>query len=269
MKRNIYLSVASTLALAFSAELSLGASFTATPVADAFVTTGPSGNLSNNNYGGGGALAVAAGALPNGQFETVMRFDLSGVRASLDSTFGAGQWDIQSVSLQLSSSAHGNAIYNAPAPGMFGVSLMVNNSWVEGTGNASNPASIGITYNTLLSVLLPPADQPLGTFSFPGGTSGINIYSLALAPQLTSDIAAGANLSLRLFAADNSVSYLFSSREATPVSEEPQLIVTAIPEPRFLALFGIGAGLLLASQSRQRRNAETWKCFPTGHPSIK
>jgi hypothetical protein len=45
------------LSLAFSAH---AATFTLNPSADAFVTTGPTGNLSGNNYGGAGALSVAA-----------------------------------------------------------------------------------------------------------------------------------------------------------------------------------------------------------------
>src|SRR6478672_2565422 len=126
-----------------------GASLSTSAIADAFVAAGPTGNLADNNYGGGGALAVAAGALPNGEFQSVIRFDLSSVRSSLDAQFGAGQWSIQSVSLQLSSSPHSNVIYNNIAAGLFGVSLMQNNSWVEGTGNASSPTSDGITYNTL------------------------------------------------------------------------------------------------------------------------
>ena len=33
------------------------------PVADTFVTTGPTGNLTGNNYGAAGALSVAAAGL--------------------------------------------------------------------------------------------------------------------------------------------------------------------------------------------------------------
>src|SRR5262245_8967090 len=90
--------------------VALAAAYTTTPMADAFVANGSTGNLSTNNYGGGRALAIAAGALPNGEFQSVLKFDLSGARDSLNSQYGPGEWSIQSVSLQLSSSPHNNAI---------------------------------------------------------------------------------------------------------------------------------------------------------------
>jgi len=221
-----------------------GASVTSFPIADAFVATGPTNNLSNNNYGGGGALAVAAPGLTNGEFQSVLKFDLSGTRNSLDAQYGAGQWSVEGVSLQLSSSPHNNAIYNDVAAGLFGVSLMQNNSWVEGTGNASNPANNGITYNTLQSSFINPAlDQPLGTFSFNGGTSGSNVYSLTLSSGLTADVLAGGVLSLRLYAADDAVSYLFSSRSASG-GLQPQLTITAVPEPAVPLLLAFAAGAI-------------------------
>jgi len=247
MKMTYRLLLASILGTFCSGMLPDGvaASTTTTAGSDAFVTTGPASNLSNNNYGGGGALAIAAGNLPNGEFQTVIQFGLSGARNSFDTQYGAGQWSIQTVSLQLSSSPHNNPVYNDVAPGLFGISLLQNNSWMEGSGNASNPAGDGITYNTLQNTFINnAADQALGIFSFPGGTSGMNTYSLSLSSVLTADILAGNDLSLRLFAADNTVSYLFSSRSATLASSQPQLVITAVPEPGGLAVFGLGLGML-------------------------
>src|SRR5689334_8158093 len=95
------------------------ATFTLNPSADAFVTTGPTANLSGNNYGGAGALSVAAPGLANGEFQSVLRFDLSGAKSSFDTQFGAGQWSIQSISLALTATAPNNAIFNASAAGQF------------------------------------------------------------------------------------------------------------------------------------------------------
>ncbi len=216
------------------------------------MATGPSGQLANNNYGGGGALAVAAPGLPNGEFQTVLKFDLSSARAAFDMEFGASGWSLQSVTLQLSSSPHSNAIYNNVAAGSFGVSLLQNNSWVEGSGNASNPGGTGITYNSLLNTFENNAsDSSLGTFNFPGGTSGENSYVLDMASDLRSSALSGGTVSLRLFAADSSVSYLFTSRSATPASVEPQLVLVAVPEPGTVALVVLGGGLLLVA-SRKR-----------------
>src|SRR6476659_1588609 len=69
--------------------------------ADAFVTTGPSGNLVASNYGGAGVLAISAPALSQGEFQTALQFNLSSVKSSFDSQFGVGGWSIQSVTLQL------------------------------------------------------------------------------------------------------------------------------------------------------------------------
>jgi hypothetical protein len=243
----LFSSLISAVACSGTLSIAFAASYTTDAVSDAFVATGPAGNLSNNNYGGGGALTVAASGLPNGEFQSVIKFDLSGARSTLDAQYGTGQWSIESVSLQLSSAPHNNAIFNDVAAGLFSVSLMQNNSWMEGSGNASNPANNGITFHTLQSTFInSTSDETLGTFSFHGGTSGANSYSLDLSSQLAAGILTGGDVSLRLFAADNNVSYLFSSRAATAASNQPQLIVTAVPEPGCLALFGLGFGVLLS-----------------------
>ena len=223
-------------------------------VADAFVATGPTGNLSDNNYGGGGALAVSAPGLPNGEFQSVIKFNLSTAHNFLDALYGAGNWSVQSITLRLTSSPHSNVIYNDIAAGLFGVSLMQNNSWVEGTGNASNPSSTGITYNTLQNTFINNAlDQPLGNFNFPGGTSGANNYALTLASGLTSDLLSGSLASLRLYAADSSVSYLFSSR-AQLAPDQPQLLIDAVPEPAAMSLFAAGLGILLLARRSLARH---------------
>jgi len=65
----------------------------------------------------------------------------------------------------------------------------------------------------------------------------------------------GNELSLRLFAADNDVSYLFSSRMAGSILT-PALIVdvTAAPEPASVALWATGlAAILLGCYARRIR----------------
>jgi hypothetical protein len=238
----------------FAAATCLGqAAFSSQSMADAFVTSG--GSLSSSNFGGAGALAVSAGGLPQGEFQSVLKFNLAGAENSFNAQFGVGQWTIQSVTLELSSSPHGNSIFNNIAAGQFNVSLMQNNSWVEGTGTGGVPTSDGVSFNSLLGVYVNnAADQALGTFSFPGGSSGQNAYTLALSSGLVSDVMAGGDTSLRLFAADDSVSYLFSSRSGGTAAVQPTIVVdaVAVPEPGSATLCAAALFMFLLLQSVRR-----------------
>jgi hypothetical protein len=224
---------------------------TLNPSIDAFVTTGPSGTLSGNNYGGAGALDVAASGQAKGEFQSVLQFDLSGAVSSLNTQFGAGQWNIQSISLSLSAAAPNNAIYNASAAGQFGISWMQNDSWTEGTGTPTAPATTGITFSSLPS-FTSASDESLGTFSFAGGTSGTAAYTLSLTPDFLADASAGSLVSLHLSAADSAVSYLFNSRSFGISSARPILTVVAVPEPGALPLLAFGAALLFGARRRHR-----------------
>jgi hypothetical protein len=238
----------SLLALPLSA-----ATFTLNPVADAFVTTGPSGNLTLNNYGGAGALSIAAPGLSRGEFQSVLQFDLSAARASFDAQFGAGQWSIQSITLTLTATAPNKPIFNTSAAGLFGISWMQNDSWLEGTGSPGLPTTTGITFANLPG-FLSAADEALGTFSFAGGTNGTAAYSLGHTSGFLADALAGNVVSFRLFAADSAVSYLADSRNFGTVSARPLLSIVAVPEPGALCL--LATGVLLSAAARRSRGKE-------------
>src|SRR5437867_2202201 len=194
--------------------LGCGAVVNLNPSADAFVTTGPANNLATNNYGGGGSVALSAPGSSKGEFQTVLRFDTSTAKTSFDALYGPGGWTLQSVTLQLTAATVNNAIFNANTAGSFALSWMQNDSWVEGSGTPSAPGTVGITYDTLQSTFINPgSDEALGTFSYNGSSSGASVYTLNIPAGLASDILAGDQVSLRLFAADTSVSYLFNSHE--------------------------------------------------------
>jgi hypothetical protein len=222
-----------------------GASFSTTASADGFVATGPSGNLANNNYGGAGSLSVAAQGLPQGEQQSVLQFNLGAAASAFDAQFGAGQWSVQSVTLQLTATSANNPIFNAPAAGSIGVSWMKNDSWQEGVGTPTTPGTAGLTFTSLRSSFIGAQDENLGTFQFNGATSGASVYTLTLTPGFISDLAAGNNVSLRLFAADSTVSGVFNSRNFGTAANRPLLTVEAVPEPGTVAL-GCCAVLLVA-----------------------
>ena len=224
------------------------------PVADAFVAAGPpTNNLTLNNYGGAGALALSAAGLSKGEFQSVLRFDTSSAKSSFDSLYGAGLWSLQSVTLQVTAASVNNALFNANSAGSFGVSWMQNVGWTEGTGTPNAPAASGITYSSLqASFINPLSDEPLGTFTYNGSSSGTFGYTLAWSSGLVSDLLAGDNLSLRLLAADSAVSYVFDSRSFGTIASRPLLSITAVPEPGTAALAVLG-GLLWVSRGAIRR----------------
>ena len=225
-------------ALASSGQLP-AATFNLNPISDAFVS---SANAANN-YGGGGGLGVSAAGLPKGELQTLLQFDLAGAKTSFDTALGAGQWLVQSISLQLAASNPGNPIFNASAAGQFSISWMQNDSWVEGTGTPMAPGGTGVTWNSL-PTFLSGSDQALGTFSFSGATSGAFNYSLALGSGVVGDTTAGQLASLRLLAADTTMSGVFNSRSFGTASARPILAVTAVavPEPAcwILAVMAVG-----------------------------
>ena len=102
-----------------------------------------------NNYGGAGSISLAAPGLPQGELQSVLQFNLGGALSEFDAQFGAGQWSIQSVTLQLTAASANNSIFNTSAAGTFGISWMQNDSWQEGTGTFAAPGASGITFGSL------------------------------------------------------------------------------------------------------------------------
>lgn len=240
--------------------------WTANPLADAFVTTGPSSDLTTSNFGSLGALEISGSAATRtgagfkGIFDTVLRFDLAGAEAAFDAAYGAGLWAVQSVSLRLSTSAAtGNAMFNTNSTGQFSVVWMQNDSWAEGTG--ASPAD-GITYATLPD-FLGVNDQAAGTFTFDTGTSGADgtnsTYALALGTGLTGDALSGGLASFELLAATNGVSYLVNSANFGTSSRRPLLTISAAPVPE-PSTWWMMSGVLLTAVWRRYRKAGPARC---------
>jgi hypothetical protein len=219
------------------------------PVADTFLSS----SNAAFNFGGAGALEISAAGLPNGEFQSLLRFDLASVKSGFDSTFGVGNWTLSGVQLQLSEENPVNLpnFFNVSAPGLVGATWMSTTAWEEGTGRPLLPGLTGVNFNDLPS-LTSINDQPLGSFSFDGGTKGAQTYALTASSGLTSDVLAGNVTSLRLRALDSSVSALFTSNDNHgPPEDHPLLIFTAIPEPSACALLAVGWVGLLALRRRR------------------
>ena len=231
----------------------LGATFSTNPTMDALVTTGPTGNLVNNNYGGAGSLSLSAAGLEMGELQSVLQFNVAGAASSFNTQFGVGQWSIESVSLRLTAANANNAVFNSPASGAFSISWMQNDSWQEGTGTPASPGASGITFNSLQTMFIGPNDESLGMFTFNGATSSASTYTLGLSPGILGDIVSGSDVSLRLFAADSAVSGVFSSRNFGTAANRPVLTLVAVPEPHTIALLSLGLMAAAAWRRRIRR----------------
>ncbi len=241
------LAITLTLASVISARASSSSSLS--PVADTYVSS----NQPNNSFGQGGSVEVSASAQPNGEFQALLRFDLTSAKSLFDTTFGAGNWSVQSATLQLTPVAPVSPSYNPNTAGQFAVRWMENDSWIEGSGTPAGPGTDGITY-TSLPPFLSAADQALGTFNYNGTNGSTSTNALASNSSFFSDLAGGGPVSLRLLAADSTVSMLFTSRNFGNPAVRPSLTVTAtsIPEPSAILLVAACCGGSFFTKRRQR-----------------
>jgi hypothetical protein len=228
---------------------------------DAFLASGSAGNpdganLTANNYGGAGTLAIAPSSSTKGEFDSVIRFNTATVVSQFNTTYGAGSWTITGLMLSLASNTGtsgavpGNNIFNTVSGGSFGIDWMSYDAWVEGTGTPAAPSATGVNFNSI-STLLAGSDS-LGTFTYtPPGNNVYASYVLPADANLLSDASAGGDVSLYLFAADNQIGYLFNSR--TFASGHPELTITVVPtpEPATASLLAVSLGGILYLRRRK------------------
>ncbi|MGC4098293.1 MAG: hypothetical protein QM706_14355 [Nitrospira sp.] len=211
------------------AAMALASTFTVnTATADAFLAAGSAGNpvcntnCANLNFGGAGTLAIAPASSAKGQFDSVVQWNTAGAATQFNTAFGAGNWHITNVSLNLASNfgdqgeQPNNGIFNTINNGQFNVKWISNDSWIEGTGSGmgtapGNPPSV--TFGNQATTLLNGTSANLGTFTYtPPGDGVYRSYNLNLDSNLLNDIAGGSLASLYFTAADNQVGYLFDSK---------------------------------------------------------
>lgn len=245
MKIHSSLTLVPLVLLALSSALPAALTVPLNPVADAFVS---SANASGN-YGSAGAVAVSAPGLAKGELQTLMMFDFASAKSAFDAEFGAGQWSVSTVSLQLAAANPGNPVFNSSATGIISVRWFDDDTWTEGTGTPASVGAAGVNFGSL-AALFGSGTQSAGSLAFGGGTSGANVITLASA-GLLADILAGSTSSLNFFAGDTVVSGVFNSRNFNSSTNWPVLSVTAIPEPS-AGLLMLG-GMVTAGLRRRRR----------------
>jgi hypothetical protein len=190
--------------------------------ADAFVAA----SNPASNYGGAGAIAAASATLPNGEFQGFIRFDTFAAKQAFDFSFGANHWDIQSVTLQLSSTNAGNPLFNAAGAGRFTISWIANDSWIEGIGSPNEPGDTGVTFNDVPG-LLALGEEDLGTFDYDGITGVTTVRTLTPSPSFLAELHAGSIVTLRLRAASPDVALLVNSRSFHLPENQPVFRIDA------------------------------------------
>ena len=233
--------------------------------ADAVLASGPSTgpNLSGLNFGGAGTLAVASSSSAKGEFDSVIKFNTALAASQFNATYGVGNWQITGFTLSLASNfgtqgaVPSNTNFNTINGGSFGIDWLGNDSWIEGTGGGNgSPAGTSLSFNTLSS-LFSAGSASLGTFLYtPPGNNIYENYLLPLNSSLVSDAAAGGDVSLYFFAADNQIGYLMNSREfhsTPPTNPELTITASAIPEPTTLSLAASALACALISRRLKRR----------------
>lgn len=237
-------------------------------VADAFLAAGSPGNpvgtnLTSLNFGAAGTLAIAPASSAKGEFDSVIQFNTAAAVSQFNTTYGAGNWRITAITLSLTSNfgtqgvQPGNGIFNTINGGQFAIDWLGNNSWVEGTGGGMGgpgyPNNSSVSFNSISS-LFSDGSASVGTFLYtPPGNNIYQNYSLQLNSSLVSSAAAGGDVSLYFYAADNQISYLFNSKEFA--SNHPELTISAmaVPEPGTLALATSALACLLVSRRSKQR----------------
>jgi hypothetical protein len=243
--------------------------------ADSFVLNPGAGNTSaypnaaSQNFGGMNSRSVAsATAHPGnnsanaakGEFDSVLRFDLSAAVAALNTEYGVGDWSISALTLTLNtSSTVGNSMFNSPGTsGSFDISWMSDDGgWVQGTGTQSPASYTGITYDSLQTTLSTTPATLLNSASYvAAGTLVPETFSVGVSDaDFLAALLAGDSISLLLTPADSQVAFNFTSHSygggSNPALYSPTLTLTVVPEPAPLALLAGGLGLLCVRLRRK------------------
>jgi hypothetical protein len=221
-------------AASFFARLAAGqtASVDIAPDGDAFVRAAAPAS----NYGGAGALSVSGSTATNGSgvqmdlADSLLRFPMSNVVATLDSAFGGHDWIVTSAQLLVTeTAAPDNPIFNRGV-GAFEIRWIATDNWAEGTGRPMSPTDDGVAWQDLPQILNPNTDVSLGVFTN-NGTDGRESFSLELSNRFVTDLRAGGELGLYLTAQSPGIGFTFNSRSFGNTAAQPAFVITAAANP--------------------------------------
>ena len=230
--------------------------YTGPDEADAFLATGSPANpagtdLTADNYGAAGILVIAPTNSLKGEFQSVVRFNLSNAVSLFNSSLGTNNWSISGISLQLDSNYGGtgeqpdNQIFGTVTGGNFVIEWLSDDNWAEGTGTPKGPTMDGVTFDSL-PTLLSGTDVILctNTYTPPGDYVPVT-YNLPLQYNLVTNIAGGGEVTLLFYAADNQINYLFNSHEFGGTNQ-PWIKVTAVAPFYFTSAYFTNGGFQLS-----------------------
>lgn len=217
---------------------------------------GVQGNQSKTNTGGNTLAANEA-----------FSFNVGSIVDSLNTTYGAGNWNVANASLSFTSSysVQNNSRFGVGS-GTFDIYWMGNDDWAQSKGTptdrqlnpvyASNAADL---QNWAGSTSLLASE----TFTVPTGGSGyVNLsYNLASDSSFFSDIlsasASGSNKETSFYLMSTAstlgmIIFTGGQGQALPTLSFDVVSVTPVPEPESMALFLAGLGVIGATVRRRR-----------------
>jgi hypothetical protein len=223
----------------FFCRASAQVTYSGTTIADAFLATGSPDNpvgadLTGDNFGAAGTLAISPASADKGEFQSVIEFNFAEAVALFNGAYGTNGWTVTGISLQLTSNygmagvQPNNKIFNVINAGSFVIEWLSNTNWVEGTGTPALPTTDGVTFDSLPDLLAPPCDiLCTNTYAPPGDNVPVT-YPLPLDTNVVAEVVGGGKATFLFYAADNEIGYLFNSHEYGR-GNEPLINVTAAP----------------------------------------
>jgi len=187
------------------------------------------------NFGTLGAMEIAAPTTAqNRTEETLLQFDTSAIESGFNTAYGAGNWTITSVTLQLFSNVAtagtqpANSIFNKIAVGGFELDWLSDNNWSQ----------TAITYNNISSVLPGTGGNTsasLGDFNYLANGAGSTTWTLGLDPNLVNDIDGGGAVTIfGTPTAGSTVGYLYNTLGLNGAVLD--VTATEVPEPSAMAM---------------------------------